>query len=148
MGGAGRRSCRGPLERRIPKAAEDSALWIQHLRKKEVDSVVGWEGFLIITRHVLLFPAVTSSDCYVTLDLPTASSHTLQTRTVRNSRNPVWNQSFHFRIHRLLKVAQAPSPPLTFPLCLLPHVPCPVCLSSPPSCISCRSLASSRTSWN
>ncbi|XP_051000388.1 cytosolic phospholipase A2 beta isoform X1 [Acomys russatus] len=46
---------------------------------------------------------VTSSDCYVTLDLPTASSHTLQTRTVRNSRNPVWNQNFHFRVHRQLK---------------------------------------------
>lgn len=141
MGGAGRRSYKGPLERRVPKVAEGLALWIQHLRKKEVGSVVGWEGFLIITRLVLLFPAVTSSDCYVTLDLPTASSHTLQTRTVKNSRNPVWNQSFHFRIHRLLKVAQAPSPPLPFPLC-------PVCLSSPPSCISCHSLASSRMSWN
>uniref|UniRef100_B7ZCM9 Phospholipase A2 n=1 Tax=Mus musculus TaxID=10090 RepID=B7ZCM9_MOUSE len=46
---------------------------------------------------------VTSSDCYVTLNLPTASSHTLQTRTVKNSRNPVWNQNFHFRIHRQLK---------------------------------------------
>ncbi|XP_052582601.1 cytosolic phospholipase A2 beta isoform X1 [Peromyscus californicus insignis] len=46
---------------------------------------------------------VTASDCYVTLDLPTASSHTLQTRTVKNSRNPVWNQNFHFRIHRQLK---------------------------------------------
>lgn len=46
---------------------------------------------------------VTSSDCYVTLNLPTASSGTLQTRTVKNSRNPVWNQTFHFRIHRQLK---------------------------------------------
>ncbi|KAM6202502.1 cytosolic phospholipase A2 beta [Rhynchocyon petersi] len=46
---------------------------------------------------------VTPSDCYVTLWLPTASSHRLQTRTVRNCRNPIWNQSFHFRIHRLLK---------------------------------------------
>lgn len=46
---------------------------------------------------------VTSSDCYVTLWLPTASSHQLQTRTVKNCRNPVWNQSFHFRIHSQIK---------------------------------------------
>nr|XP_025740009.1 cytosolic phospholipase A2 beta isoform X1 [Callorhinus ursinus] len=46
---------------------------------------------------------VTPSDCYVSLWLPTASSHRLQTRTVKNSRNPVWNQSFRFRIHSQLK---------------------------------------------
>ncbi|XP_064426676.1 cytosolic phospholipase A2 beta isoform X2 [Mirounga angustirostris] len=46
---------------------------------------------------------VTPSDCYVRLWLPTASSHRLQTRTVKNSRNPVWNQSFRFRIHSQLK---------------------------------------------
>ncbi|XP_055989943.1 cytosolic phospholipase A2 beta [Sorex fumeus] len=46
---------------------------------------------------------VTPSDCYVTLWLPTACSQRLQTRTVRNSRNPVWNQSFHFRINSQLR---------------------------------------------
>ncbi|XP_040824960.1 cytosolic phospholipase A2 beta-like isoform X1 [Ochotona curzoniae] len=46
---------------------------------------------------------VTPSDYYVTLWLPTACSHRLQTRTVKNSRSPVWNQSFHFRIHSQLK---------------------------------------------
>lgn len=46
---------------------------------------------------------VSPSDCYVTLWLPTASSHQLQTRMVKNSRNPIWNQSFHFRIHSQLK---------------------------------------------
>ncbi|XP_045678273.1 cytosolic phospholipase A2 beta isoform X2 [Phyllostomus hastatus] len=46
---------------------------------------------------------VTPSDCYVTLWLPTACGHRLQTRTVKNSRNPVWNQSFRFRIHSQLK---------------------------------------------
>ncbi|XP_063666270.1 cytosolic phospholipase A2 beta-like isoform X5 [Pan troglodytes] len=46
---------------------------------------------------------VTPSDCYVTLWLPTACSHRLQTRSVKNSSSPVWNQSFHFRIHRQLK---------------------------------------------
>jgi hypothetical protein len=55
---------------------------------------------------IFVLLAVTPSDCYVTLWLPTASSHRLQTRTVKNSRNPVWNQSFHFRIHSQLKVSR------------------------------------------
>nr|XP_058149971.1 cytosolic phospholipase A2 beta isoform X3 [Dasypus novemcinctus] len=46
---------------------------------------------------------VTPPDCYVTLWLPSASSCRLQTRTVKNSRSPVWNQTFHFRIHSQLK---------------------------------------------
>lgn len=74
---------------------------------------------------MFLLPAVTSSDCYVTLYLPTASSHTLQTRTVKNSRNPVWNQNFHFRIHRQLKVDQASNLALSLSPCL------PVCHSLP-----------------
>ncbi|XP_045143996.1 cytosolic phospholipase A2 beta isoform X2 [Echinops telfairi] len=46
---------------------------------------------------------VTHSDFYVTLWLPTACSHRLQTRTVKNCRSPVWNQSFHFRVHSQIK---------------------------------------------
>ncbi|XP_064148208.1 cytosolic phospholipase A2 beta isoform X4 [Loxodonta africana] len=46
---------------------------------------------------------VTPPDCYVTLWLPTASSHRLRTRTVRNCGSPIWNQSFHFWIHSQLK---------------------------------------------
>lgn len=59
---------------------------------------------------MLVPPTVTLSDCYVTLWLPTACSQRLQTRTVRNSRNPVWNQSFHFRIHNQLRVGPEHSP--------------------------------------
>lgn len=77
------------------------------------------------TRHMFCLLAVTSSDCYVTLNLPTASSHMLQTRTVKNSRNPVWNQNFHFRIHRQLKVDQASNLALSLSPCL------PVCHSLP-----------------
>ncbi|XP_060275096.1 cytosolic phospholipase A2 beta isoform X3 [Ovis aries] len=69
---------------------------------------------------------VTSSDCYVTLWLPTASSHQLQTRTVKNCRNPVWNQSFHFRIHSQIKVdGRQPWPRSLSPtVASQPLVPC------------------------
>lgn len=59
---------------------------------------------MAITGSLFFLPTVSPSDCYVTLWLPTASSHQLQTRMVKNSRNPIWNQSFHFRIHSQLKV--------------------------------------------
>ncbi|NWW62056.1 PA24E phospholipase, partial [Ifrita kowaldi] len=43
------------------------------------------------------------TDCYVKLWLPTASCREAQTRTVRNCRNPVWNETFHFVIQREVK---------------------------------------------
>lgn len=67
----------------------------------------GQTGFLVTAEYTFLLLAVTPSDYYVTLWLPTACSHRLQTRTVKNSRSPVWNQSFHFRIHSQLKVGRA-----------------------------------------
>ncbi|KAB0401286.1 hypothetical protein E2I00_000785 [Balaenoptera physalus] len=76
------------------------ALWFHHAKVP---------GTCLLTIHVLQahgLPSkdlVTPSDCYVTLWLPSASSQQLQTRMVKNSRNPIWNQSFHFRIHSQLK---------------------------------------------
>ncbi|XP_007437767.1 cytosolic phospholipase A2 beta-like [Python bivittatus] len=46
---------------------------------------------------------LSSSDCYVTLHLPTASQETFRTQTVRNSYYPVWNETFYFRIQTKIK---------------------------------------------
>uniref|UniRef100_A0A8C8AMT1 Phospholipase A2 n=1 Tax=Otus sunia TaxID=257818 RepID=A0A8C8AMT1_9STRI len=46
---------------------------------------------------------VTLSDCYVTLWLPTASNEKVRTRTIRNSKNPVWNEAFCYKIDRRVK---------------------------------------------
>ncbi|XP_017661880.1 PREDICTED: cytosolic phospholipase A2 epsilon-like [Lepidothrix coronata] len=43
------------------------------------------------------------TDCYVKLWLPTASCQEARTRTVRNCRNPVWNETFHFVIQSEVK---------------------------------------------
>ncbi|NXA16294.1 PA24E phospholipase, partial [Sapayoa aenigma] len=43
------------------------------------------------------------TDCYVKLWLPTASCREARTRTVRNCRNPVWNETFHFVIQSEVK---------------------------------------------
>ncbi|XP_032300993.1 cytosolic phospholipase A2 epsilon-like [Coturnix japonica] len=43
------------------------------------------------------------ADCYVSLSLPTASSETVRTRTIKNSKDPVWNETFSFRIQSQVK---------------------------------------------
>ncbi|KAM5337583.1 cytosolic phospholipase A2 beta isoform 2-T2 [Glossophaga mutica] len=80
---------------------------------------------------------VTPSDYYVTLWLPTACGRRLQTRTVKNNRNPVWNQSFRFRIHSQLKVGLESARPFslslsTAPVPSQPFIPCPSHLPIPP----------------
>ncbi|XP_072846686.2 cytosolic phospholipase A2 epsilon [Pogona vitticeps] len=45
----------------------------------------------------------TQSDCYVTLWLPTASMKRTKTQTVNDTKDPVWNESFHFRIQNQVK---------------------------------------------
>ncbi|PKU35966.1 cytosolic phospholipase a2 epsilon-like [Limosa lapponica baueri] len=43
------------------------------------------------------------ADCYVSLWLPTATCERSRTKTVRNSNNPVWNETFYFRIQSQVK---------------------------------------------
>ncbi|NXW74335.1 PA24E phospholipase, partial [Hirundo rustica] len=46
---------------------------------------------------------VSQSDCYVSLSLPTASVQPFRTKTVQNSKNPTWNETFHFTIQSQVK---------------------------------------------
>uniref|UniRef100_A0A803TM38 Phospholipase A2 n=1 Tax=Anolis carolinensis TaxID=28377 RepID=A0A803TM38_ANOCA len=61
--------------------------------------------FLIPLKNTfsVLFPTVSETDCYVTLWLPTASSEKVQTKTVSNCKDPVWNEVFYFRIQSQVK---------------------------------------------
>ncbi|NWT84335.1 PA24E phospholipase, partial [Lanius ludovicianus] len=46
---------------------------------------------------------VSQSDCYVSLSLPTASVQQFRTKTVKNNKNPTWNETFHFTIQSQVK---------------------------------------------
>uniref|UniRef100_A0A669PN16 Phospholipase A2 n=1 Tax=Phasianus colchicus TaxID=9054 RepID=A0A669PN16_PHACC len=46
---------------------------------------------------------LSQSDCYVSLWLPTASDEKFQTKTIKNCKDPVWNETFYFRIQRKVK---------------------------------------------
>lgn len=53
---------------------------------------------------MISFGVVTQSDCYVTVRLPTASVKRTKTCTVTDTKDPVWNESFHYRIQTQVKV--------------------------------------------
>uniref|UniRef100_A0A8C0I9M7 Phospholipase A2 n=1 Tax=Bubo bubo TaxID=30461 RepID=A0A8C0I9M7_BUBBB len=69
------------------------------------------------SHHVPSACLLTASDCYVRLWLPSASNGKLRTKTIRNSDNPVWNETFYFRIQRevenILELAVCDEDPLT-----------------------------------
>uniref|UniRef100_A0A8B9P9T3 Phospholipase A2 n=1 Tax=Apteryx owenii TaxID=8824 RepID=A0A8B9P9T3_APTOW len=46
---------------------------------------------------------ISQTDCYVSLSLPTASSETVRTKTIKNCKDPVWNETFCFRIQSQVK---------------------------------------------
>uniref|UniRef100_A0A8C5IUD6 Phospholipase A2 n=1 Tax=Junco hyemalis TaxID=40217 RepID=A0A8C5IUD6_JUNHY len=54
-------------------------------------------------RNLQRVDALSQADCYVSLWLPTATCERSRTKTVRNSDNPVWNETFYFRIQSQVK---------------------------------------------
>ncbi|NXG66737.1 PA24E phospholipase, partial [Hemiprocne comata] len=58
---------------------------------------------IIRIRNLRKADLLSLTDCYVKLWLPTASCREARTRAVRNCRNPVWNETFHFMIQSEVK---------------------------------------------
>uniref|UniRef100_A0A7M4FNJ6 Phospholipase A2 n=1 Tax=Crocodylus porosus TaxID=8502 RepID=A0A7M4FNJ6_CROPO len=58
---------------------------------------------VIRARNITSRDLATASDCYVSLWLPTASNGKFQTQTIENSNDPVWNETFYFRIQTEVK---------------------------------------------
>ncbi|XP_053239422.1 cytosolic phospholipase A2 delta-like isoform X4 [Podarcis raffonei] len=58
---------------------------------------------VIQARHIPSRDLWTSSDCYVSLRLPSASNKQMMTKVISNASNPVWNESFHFFIQPEVK---------------------------------------------
>uniref|UniRef100_A0A8C5MPQ2 Phospholipase A2 n=1 Tax=Leptobrachium leishanense TaxID=445787 RepID=A0A8C5MPQ2_9ANUR len=52
---------------------------------------------------IRVIEATTKPDCYACLWIPTTLQEKKRTRTIWNNRNPVWDESFHFRIHSQIK---------------------------------------------
>uniref|UniRef100_A0A8C3U2D0 Phospholipase A2 n=1 Tax=Catharus ustulatus TaxID=91951 RepID=A0A8C3U2D0_CATUS len=76
----------------------------QFRAKKQCQLTLCWEAqtsfhlYMKCCKHLL-----SQSDCYVSLRLPTASVQHFRTKTVQNSKNPTWNETFHFTIQSQVK---------------------------------------------
>uniref|UniRef100_A0A8C9EJ44 Phospholipase A2 n=1 Tax=Pavo cristatus TaxID=9049 RepID=A0A8C9EJ44_PAVCR len=64
-----------------------------------VESLPSAEEYFPFTVTITLSQA----DCYVSLWLPTAAIEKCRTKTIRNSNDPVWNETFYFRIQSRVK---------------------------------------------
>ncbi|XP_019406915.1 PREDICTED: cytosolic phospholipase A2 delta-like isoform X2 [Crocodylus porosus] len=71
--------------------------------KKETSSWYLFSVRIIQARHIPCKDLLSHSDCYVSLWLPTASHEKVRTKTISNNSNPLWNESFHFRIQTQVK---------------------------------------------
>ncbi|XP_062973747.1 cytosolic phospholipase A2 epsilon-like [Elgaria multicarinata webbii] len=58
---------------------------------------------IIRIRNLWQADVLSQSDCYVSLRLPTASFHDVRTKTISNCVNPIWNETFFFRIQNMTK---------------------------------------------
>ncbi|XP_009472038.1 PREDICTED: cytosolic phospholipase A2 epsilon-like [Nipponia nippon] len=58
---------------------------------------------IIRMRNLTKADMFSQTDCYVSLSLPTASPETVRTKTVKNCKDPVWNETFCFRIQSQVK---------------------------------------------
>ncbi|NWR58200.1 PA24E phospholipase, partial [Bucorvus abyssinicus] len=58
---------------------------------------------VIRARNLHQTDVLSQTDCYVSLRLPTASTNKFQTKTVKNCKDPVWNETFYFRIQSQVK---------------------------------------------
>ncbi|XP_051476892.1 cytosolic phospholipase A2 epsilon-like [Apus apus] len=58
---------------------------------------------IIRMRNLRKADLFSQTDCYVNLSLPTASPETVRTKTIKNCKDPVWNETFRFRIQTQVK---------------------------------------------
>ncbi|XP_010220102.1 PREDICTED: cytosolic phospholipase A2 epsilon-like, partial [Tinamus guttatus] len=58
---------------------------------------------VIRARNIHRADVLSQTDCYVSLWLPTASPDKFQTKVIKNCKDPVWNETFYFRIQGQVK---------------------------------------------
>ncbi|XP_042647178.1 cytosolic phospholipase A2 epsilon isoform X2 [Tyto alba] len=73
------------------------------VKKEEISPYSLLKVRIIKLRNAHQADFLSQPDCYVSLWLPTASDEKFHTKTIKNCRNPVWNETFYFRIQKQVK---------------------------------------------
>eukprot|EP00076_Gallus_gallus_P021537 XP_015142601.1 cytosolic phospholipase A2 epsilon [Gallus gallus] len=99
-----------PSSKSSPLQNEEQKWMVQNTEQSDVDAEQEETSpySLLTVRIIKMRNAhqadfLSQSDCYVSLWLPTASDEKFQTKTIKNCRDPVWNETFYFRIQRKVK---------------------------------------------
>ncbi|CAM2115877.1 unnamed protein product [Caretta caretta] len=72
-------------------------------KQREVTSINFLHVKIIRMRNLRKADLLSQSDCYVELWLPTASTQRVRTKTIKNCKNPIWNETFSYRIDSRVK---------------------------------------------
>ncbi|XP_069805361.1 cytosolic phospholipase A2 zeta isoform X2 [Dendropsophus ebraccatus] len=70
---------------------------------KEIHPYYNLSVTVVKARNIQGTDVLSEADCYVQLRLPTASPLPDRTKVVYNSRDPEWNETFHYRINSAVK---------------------------------------------
>nr|DBA14111.1 TPA: hypothetical protein GDO54_005124 [Pyxicephalus adspersus] len=71
--------------------------------RKEIHPYYNLSVSVLRARHIHGADMLSDADCYVQLQLPTASPVPSRTKVVYNSSDPEWHETFHYRIHGAIK---------------------------------------------
>ncbi|XP_038638931.1 cytosolic phospholipase A2 zeta-like [Scyliorhinus canicula] len=71
--------------------------------KKEQQPYYDLSVKILRARNIVGGDFLRKADCYVSLHLPTASAVDYKTKTISNSNNPEWDETFNYRIQSMVK---------------------------------------------
>ncbi|XP_075049481.1 cytosolic phospholipase A2 zeta [Mixophyes fleayi] len=71
--------------------------------RKEIHPYYNLSVTVLRAQNIHGVDVLSEADCYVQLQLPTASPLPNRTKVIYNSSDPEWNETFHYRIHGAVK---------------------------------------------
>uniref|UniRef100_A0A8B9PAW0 C2 domain-containing protein n=1 Tax=Apteryx owenii TaxID=8824 RepID=A0A8B9PAW0_APTOW len=81
-----------------------SARMLSVLAAREMHPYYSLTVKILRARNIHGLDLLSKANCYMAVDLPTASPVTSRTQVVYNCSDPEWNETFKYKIHNAVKV--------------------------------------------